>query len=253
MAMCNDAPTPILVFDTLDSTNTEARRRAEAGQASPLWLMARRQSAGRGRRGRTWEGGEGNLYATLLLTLDKPPIEAAQLAFVAALAVADLAAAYIPAGMAGLKWPNDLLIEGRKAAGVLIESGPAHAGGRWAAVGIGVNLAWFPQDVDRPATALVAHLRHDIPRAPTPDEAIERLSAAFDARLSRWLDQGFEPTREAWLGLAIGMGGDCRAQLPAETVFGAAEGLDADGALLLRLPDGGLRRITAGDVFFGPI
>jgi BirA family biotin operon repressor/biotin-[acetyl-CoA-carboxylase] ligase len=243
--------TPVIVFEDLDSTNAEARRRVEAGERGPVWLLARRQSAGRGRRGRSWEAGQGNLAATLLLTLDKPPQEAAQLAFVAALAVGEMADAYVPAVRTRFKWPNDILIEGCKAAGMLIESGPAAGGGLWLAIGVGVNLASFPEDVERPATALAEHMYHDAIRHPTPDEALERLSTAFDSVLQLWLTEGFERIRQAWLARAVGIGGPCSARLESETIAGVAEGLDADGALLLRLPDGELRRITAGDVFFG--
>jgi BirA family biotin operon repressor/biotin-[acetyl-CoA-carboxylase] ligase len=236
----------ILVFDELDSTNAEARRRAEAGGADPVWLMARRQTAGRGRRGRAWDGGQGNLTATLLLTLDKPPLQAAQLAFVAALAVGEAIDAYVSPEAVSFKWPNDVLIAHRKAAGILIESGKARAGGLWIAIGVGLNLATYPVDVERPATALADH-----GAAPTPEEALERLAQAFARRLSLWLEQGLEPIREAWLERAVGMGAPCIARLASETVQGVAEGLDADGALLIRLPDGAPRRILAGDVFFG--
>jgi BirA family biotin operon repressor/biotin-[acetyl-CoA-carboxylase] ligase len=243
--------TAVVIFEELDSTNAEARRRAEAGERGPVWLLARRQSAGRGRRGRSWEAGQGNLTATLLLTLDKPPLEAAQLAFVAAIAVGRMVEAYVPAALIAFKWPNDILIEGLKASGALIESGPAPGGGLWLAVGVGVNLADFPTDVERPATALAAHLRHDRVRAPGQDEALERLATTFDQALALWLAEGFEPVRRAWLERAVGIGGPCSARLHSETVSGTAEGLDADGALLLRLNSGELRRITAGDVFFG--
>ncbi len=240
----------ILTFDELDSTNAEARRRAAAGERGPAWLMARRQTAGVGRRGRAWDGGEGNLTATLLLTLDKPPVEMAQLAFVAGLAAWTTVATYVPPGPVKLKWPNDVLIEGRKACGMLIESGPAGEG-TWAAVGIGLNLATYPTDVERPATAVAGHLSHDVIRPPSPDEALAVLAKAFDEALRLWLSRGFEPIRQAWLAYAAGMDGPCTVRLERETTFGTAEGLDADGALLLRLPGGELRRITAGDVFFG--
>jgi BirA family biotin operon repressor/biotin-[acetyl-CoA-carboxylase] ligase len=218
--------------------------------------MARRQTAGVGRRGRAWDGGEGNLAATLLLTLDKPPAEAGQLAFVAAVAAAEAIAAYVPPSLVRLKWPNDVLVDGRKACGMLVESGPAWEGGAksgsiWAAVGIGINLCSYPEAVERPATALAEHLTHDQMRPPTPDEALARLAGAFDGALALWRSQGFEPIRQAWLAQAGGLGGACTARLERESVTGVAEGLDADGALLLRLPGGMLRRITAGDVFFG--
>lgn len=240
----------ILTFDELDSTNAEARRRAEAGERGPVWLMARRQTAGRGRRGRSWEGGDGNLTATLLLTLDKTPREAAQLAFVAGLAAWTAITAYVPPAVVALKWPNDVLIEGRKACGMLIESGPA-GDGTWAAVGVGLNLSTWPEQVERPATALVNHLAQGALRAPTPDEALAILAEAFDVTLGLWLAEGFAPIRKAWTERAQGFGGPCTARLERETVAGVAEGLDEDGALLLRLPGGELRRITAGDVFFG--
>jgi BirA family biotin operon repressor/biotin-[acetyl-CoA-carboxylase] ligase len=243
--------TPILTFRELDSTNTEARRRAEAGERGPVWLMARRQTAGVGRRGRAWDGGEGNLTATLLLTLDKPPREAAQLAFVAGLAAWTAITVCVPAAVVTLKWPNDVLIEGRKVCGVLIESGPASSGRTWAAVGVGLNLMSHPDALERPATAVADNLSHEAIRAPSPDEAMAILAETFDVTLNLWLTQGFEPIREAWLARAAGMGQPCTARLERETVSGVAEGLDADGALLLRLPDGMLRRITAGDIFFG--
>ena len=121
----NTVATAHVILDETDSTNAEARRRAGAGERGPLWIAARRQSAGRGRRGRSWEGGQGNLYATLLLTTDRPAAEAAQLSFVAALAVCDLARAYVDPAKARVKWPNDLMIGDAKAAGILLESGPA--------------------------------------------------------------------------------------------------------------------------------
>ena len=114
---------PILRFDEIDSTNAEGRRRADAGEIGPLWITAARQTAGRGRRGRAWETGSGNLAATLLLTLDKSPAEAALISFVTALAIADLTTTYVPPSLVTLKWPNDVMVAGRKVSGVLIESG----------------------------------------------------------------------------------------------------------------------------------
>ena len=241
------SPVPLVVFDEVDSTNAEARRRAETGDRGPAWLFAHAQTAGRGRRGRSWETGEGNLAATLLLTLDRPPAETAQLSFVAALAVADLACAYVPCSMVTLKWPNDPMLAGRKVGGILLESGPAASGGQWMAVGIGVNLANPPSAPERPATALARHMP---PPAPAPLVALQQLADAFDHWFQIWLAEGFAPIAAAWTAKAHGLGEACVARLGAETVEGFAEGLDVDGALLLRLPDGLLRRIAAGDVYF---
>jgi BirA family biotin operon repressor/biotin-[acetyl-CoA-carboxylase] ligase len=238
---------PILAFDEIDSTNAEARRRAEAGEAGPLWITALRQSAGRGRRGRSWDTGTGNLAATLLLTSDLPPAEAAQISFVAALAVADLARAYVPADLVRLKWPNDLIVAGRKAAGILVESGRRPDGRLWLATGIGINLAHAPEGTERPATSFALN-GADPP--PSPGQALDRLSEAFAGWLGAWESKGFSAIAEAWTVRAQGLGSPCVARLGSETVEGVAEGLDVDGALRLRLADGAIRRITAGDVFF---
>lgn len=239
---------PIEAYDEIDSTNAEARRRAEAGEAGPVWLVGLRQTAGRGRRGRAWETGEGNLAATLLFRTDKPPAEAAQVSFVAALAVADMLADYVPASLVSLKWPNDPLLGGLKVSGILIESGASSAGGLWIAVGIGVNLRRKPIDAERPATSIATY--REIP-PPHPTEAIEGLSRAFERWFRTWTSLGFPAIADAWTARAHGLGEPCIARLGTETVEGVAEGLDGDGALRLRLDDGQVRRITAGDVFFG--
>lgn len=213
-----------------------------------MWVAALRQTAGRGRRGRDWRTPEGNLAATLLMTTDRPPVEAAQVSFIAALAAHDLAETVLGPGPAAVKWPNDLLVHGRKAAGILVESGPMADGGLWLAVGIGVNLRHYPTDVERPATAFAEHT------AATPlgvRPALELLAGAFAPWLDIWRAEGFAPIAAAWTARAYGLGQRCEVRLPAETFNGVALGLDPDGALRLRMDDGQVRRVTAGDVFFG--
>jgi BirA family biotin operon repressor/biotin-[acetyl-CoA-carboxylase] ligase len=241
----------VLWLEEVDSTNAEARRRAEDGEAGPLWIAAFRQTAGRGRRGRTWQTQSGNLAATLLTVSPLPPGEAAGVSFVAALAVSDLAAAYVPAALVALKWPNDVLVDGSKLSGVLIESGPRTGGGVWLAVGIGVNLTTAPTDVERPAAAVAHHLRADRTLPPTPQEALAVLAAAFDRWGRIWEEGGLEPILAAWSDRSPGIPGPCTARLVGETLHGTAEGLDMDGCLRLRLADGRVRHIAAGDVFFG--
>ena len=239
---------PIEAYDEIDSTNAEARRRAEAGEGGPVWIMARRQTAGRGRRGRNWSTETGNLAATLLTTTDAPPADAAQLSFVAALAACDLADACLGGGAARLKWPNDVLVFGKKAVGILVESGARPDGRLWLAVGVGVNLAHAPDDLERPATAFAEYISGP---PPTAEAAIQVIAARFEAWRTLWATQGFAPIAEAWTLRAHGLGQRCEARLPNRTVCGIAEGMDPDGALRLRLDDGALERITAGDVFFG--
>lgn len=239
---------PVEAYDELDSTNAEARRRAEAGEGGPVWITAAVQTAGRGRRGRTWSTQRGNLAATLLTLTDRPPAEAAQLSFVAALAASDLADTCLGPGASRLKWPNDVLVHGRKAVGILVESGARADGRLWLAVGIGVNLAHAPQDVERPATAFLEHMAT---RPPEPLAALEVLATAFERWRGVWAAQGFSSIAASWSARAMGIGERCEARLPNGTLMGVAEGLEADGALRLRLDDGGWARITAGDVFFG--
>lgn len=242
---------PVLLLDQTDSTNAEARRRAEAGEAGPLWIVARRQREGRGRRGRRWESQDGNLFSTVLQLTRKSPAEAAQVTFVAALAVADVLDAWAPPSLVTIKWPNDVMLAGRKTAGVLVESGAQESGGLWLAVGIGINLVHAPEGTERPATALAQHLRGDVAAPPTVEAAAARLAEAFDIWMTRWEALGFEPILDAWRARTPGLDGPAIARLGHETVAGTAEGVAADGALKLRLADGSLRLISAGDVFFG--
>lgn len=239
---------PIVAFDEIDSTNSEAKRRGDAGDSGPLWITASRQRAGRGRRGRNWETEAGNLAATYFFTTDQSASEVAQHSFVAALAVADLASTYVPASVVSVKWPNDVLIAGRKTAGILIESSARPGGGFWVAVGIGVNLSRPPAEAAYPATAFSEHMTAP---PPSPMDALEKLSEAFERWRLLWQRAGFPSIAEAWTKRAHGLGEACTARLPNETVEGIAEGIDGDGALRLRVAAGRVRRITAGDVFFG--
>lgn len=242
------APFEVIVFDEIDSTNAEAARRAARGETWPVCLVGLRQTAGRGRRGRAWETQGGNLAATFLLASDRPLADLAQLSFVAALAAADVLDVYVPAAIVTLKWPNDPMVAGLKAGGILLESGPLPGGAHWVAVGVGLNLAHSPANAERPATHLAAHRGG---RAPEVMEAAGLLRDAFQRWSTVWETRGFTPVADAWTTRAHGLGQPCVARLVNETVEGIAEGLDPDGALRLRLPDGMLRRITAGDVFFG--
>ena len=190
--------TPVIAFDEIDSTNAEARRRAEAGEDGPIWFTAARQTAGRGRRGRVWDTGRGNLAATLLLTTDRPPSDATQLSFVAALAVCDFARAYLPADTVKVKWPNDVMVGYDKVSGILLESGRRADGRLWVAVGVGINLAHHPDDTERPATSFAAHMA-----GPPPDptlaidgrQRLRRLAGRLGAPAVRRARPGLDDAR----------------------------------------------------------
>jgi BirA family transcriptional regulator, biotin operon repressor / biotin---[acetyl-CoA-carboxylase] ligase len=231
-------------YAELDSTNSEACRLAGAGETGPLWIAAARQTAGRGRRGRAWDAGHGNLAVTLLLRPQAPAVLIGQLSFAAALAVAEMASHFAPQAAITVKWPNDVLADGRKLAGILLESG-SDPKGLWLAIGIGVNLASFPQGTEFPATSL-AQLGI---AAPSSDAALSVLAARFAHWYDAWMNQGFETVRAAWLARAAQLGGPIRARLPRETREGVFEGIDATGALLLN-EQGRVRAIAAGEVFF---
>ena len=241
---CWPQGTRIAAHGELDSTNSEARRLAQAGEQGPLWITAERQTAGRGRRGRVWNSGQGNLAATLLLRPEAPAAIIGQLSFAAALAVAEMAAHFAPQAAITVKWPNDVLAEGRKLAGILLEVGPAPKG-IWLAIGIGVNLASFPQGTEFPATSL-AQLGIAPPSA---DAALSVLAARFAHWYALWMSEGFEIVRAAWLAQAGGLGLPIRARLPHEIREGVFEGIDSAGALLLN-EQGRVSAIAAGEVFF---
>ncbi len=233
-----------IVYETLGSTNAEALALARAGERGPLWITAQSQSAGRGRRGNAWISPPGNLYATLLLTEPSAPGLAPQLSFVAALALHDAVAACAPQLGPALKvkWPNDLLIGPAKLAGILIEgeNDPVFA----VAIGIGVNCVAHPSDVAYPATDLAAN-----GALVAPDALLFELATSTQHRLAQWdRGQGFAATRAEWLKRAAGLGEILRVRVAARELAGRFQGLDDDGRLLLE-QDGGVTKITAGEVF----
>ena len=237
-----------VVLDAVDSTNDEARRRLDAGARGPLWIAARRQLAGRGRERRPWSTEEGNLAATLLLPFRGTPGEAARLGFPASLAVAESFDRLSPGVQVALKWPNDVLLAGRKASGILLENfGPGPDGGLVIAIGIGVNLVSHPQpgEMRWPATSVAA----ETGEAPAFDEALAVLARATDRWLGILCTRGFQAVRAAWLARADQLGRMIDARLPRGTLTGRFAEIDADGALVLETADG-TRRIAAGDIFF---
>jgi BirA family biotin operon repressor/biotin-[acetyl-CoA-carboxylase] ligase len=217
---------------------------AKAGAEEGLWLRAERQTAGRGRQGRAWVSPPGNLYASTLVRLRPTDPPAATLALVAAVAVEEAVSLYAFPGLrrerAAIKWPNDLLLDGAKLAGILLER-TDHA----VVIGTGVNLAHHPKDTDRPATSLAAH---DIAVDPAP--FLETLAEIFSRWLSRWRMEGIGPIRDRWVEHAHPAGTALTARLPdGSGIDGLFDRLDTDGALILRLADGTRRVIHAGDVF----
>ncbi len=213
---------------------------ARTGAVEGLWLRAERQTAGRGRQGRQWLSGAGNLYATTLVRLRASDPPAATLALVAAVALEETVATFFAGDGLLIKWPNDLLLGGAKLAGILLErSGDAIV------IGFGVNSAHHPDLADRPTTSMADH-------GVVCDPAIllETLAEGFARWLARWRGEGIDPVRRRWLQRAHPPGTALCAHLPDGTgVDGLFERLDSAGALILRLADGTSRVIHAGDIF----
>jgi len=231
----------LVALDAVDGTNAEMRRRAEAGAPHLALVWAREQLAGRGRRGRAWASPRGNLYCTLLLRPRAPVAVWGQLSFVSAVALrqAVLEMAQGLESRLRLKWPNDLLLDGRKLSGILLEA----SGSEWAMIGTGVNLASHPTGTETPATSLVA-----AGVTTTPEALLPVYASALVAWYERWRAEGFAPVRTAWLAAAVGLGGTVTVRLADRSFAGRFAALDETGALLLEQPEG-IRRVEAGEVF----
>jgi BirA family transcriptional regulator, biotin operon repressor / biotin---[acetyl-CoA-carboxylase] ligase len=245
----------VVALDRVDSTNEEAKRRARQGAPDKTLVCAAVQTAGRGRGGRAWISPPGNLYLSLVLRPDCPARRAAELGFVAAVALGaalrDIAAD-LPVVF---KWPNDVLLRGRKLAGILIEADGQAAGALdWLVLGVGVNVDSHPAGTAVPATSL----RAEGAAGASVETVRDGFARRFLEAMQDWRRDGFGPIRERWKAHAAGIGDAVTVRLPNATLRGTFVDLDADGALLLGAEAGGadanhgtVRRITAGDVFLG--
>jgi BirA family transcriptional regulator, biotin operon repressor / biotin---[acetyl-CoA-carboxylase] ligase len=227
----------LVALDTVGSTNDEAAQRADAGAPEGTVVWSREQTGGRGRRGRHWASPVGNLYTSTILRPDCPAQRATELGFAAALAVADI----VPAGReVRVKWPNDVLVDGGKIAGILLESAIGQTGQvQHVVAGIGVNVGFAPQlpEMRYPGSALGGSV----------EAALEKLAAALAARLAEWRREGFETLRAAWLAKAGPLGAEVDVKLGEGLVRGRFAGLDREGALLLDTATGP-RKIVSGEL-----
>jgi BirA family biotin operon repressor/biotin-[acetyl-CoA-carboxylase] ligase len=235
----------VVRYDTLGSTNDEAKHLARAGAEEGTVVWALEQTAGRGRRGRTWTSPRGNLYASVIVRPHCPVKQAAQLGFVAALAVGDwLCSSFGGVHKPSYKWPNDVLAQGRKIAGILLESelGERHVP-VFVVVGVGVNLASSPPGVEFPATS-IAELGGRV----SPAEALEGFAYHLEDWAKRWREEGFAPVRMAWRAHAASLGEVIRVRQEADTLCGRFIDIDQEGALLLERA-GEIRQISAAEIF----
>ena len=237
----------VVRYAAIDSTNEEARRRALAGDAGCLWIVADEQIAGRGRRGRSWISLRGNLHASALMIDPCPPSVAAELGFVAGVALAR-AARDLGATDVGLKWPNDLTYRGAKCAGILTEGVGLGVGRTAYVVGVGVNCAHAPEGLGYPTACLTRAGGQPV----TPGELLGLLVERFDEALDAWrAGQGFDRIRVAWLDCALGLGKPIAIKNSAGVREGVFEGIDTSGRLLMR-SERGIESIEAADLTLSP-
>jgi BirA family biotin operon repressor/biotin-[acetyl-CoA-carboxylase] ligase len=238
----------LLTVDRIGSTSEEAKRLAATGAPEGTLVWALQQTSGHGRRGRVWVSPPGNLYMSVVLRPDCAAGVAAQLGFVAALAIDDAVRRWLAPEIAvALKWPNDVLLDGAKVSGILLESELSPDGTpAWVVLGIGINLASAPDGTDYPATSLAAKGQPHV----TAGAMLETLADAWLAWYEEWRSgEGFAAVRRAWLARAHPPGTPLRVRLEREEMLGRFAGLEEDGALMLDTQSGRLR-IGAGDVFF---
>lgn len=244
------------VFDSIGSTSDLCKARAEEGAPAGLAVQALEQSAGRGRRGRRWEGGKGNLAVSFLLRPTSYEAFLGAAPFLSSLALFDAALRFLPPEFACeggtdrlmLKWPNDLLLDGRKMAGILIETG-GREGERWVVIGMGANLLFAP---DVPGRALAAF--SEIAPPPDPRAFGAVLAEALERRTAGWERHGFAPVRADWLkrahpaGTRLAVAGPLAGGEAEPYITGSFSGLDERGRLLLALPGGEILPVVTGDI-----
>lgn len=248
-------------YDEIGSTSTEAAKAAEAGDVGDVWFASLKQTAGRGRRGRTWETPSGNLAASLLIVPDCDPSVAATLGFVAGVALNRALISALPAGTVkqgidgadgpghrvALKWPNDLLADGAKLAGILLEAHKRPDGGLAVVIGIGVNVQYAPSGLPYPATSL-----RDLGVEVSAETIFAALSDEWLGAYDLWAGgRGIGDVLSVWRTFATGIGAEVAVKRESDTVRGIFETIDDTGRLIVRANDNSRIAISAGDVHFG--
>lgn len=250
-------------FDEIGSTNSEALAAAAAGDPGGIWFAALHQTAGRGRRGRAWESTPGNLAASLLIIPDAEPNALATLGFVAGVAMQNAFARILPQGAVrigidgadamngpgrvALKWPNDVLADGAKVSGILLEMGKSPDGRHAIVIGIGVNVIAAPKGLPYPATSL-----RELGYERSAENVFEALSDAWVDAFSLWNEgNGITEILNQWRGSAAGIGAPVAVSQDGMVRRGIFETIDSSGRLVMRDDDGARIVITAGDVHFG--
>ena len=235
-------------FPYTGSTNDDLKELAQKGAHEGTVIRADAQTLGRGRRSRVWSSPPGNLYMSILLRPQGPTDMITQLSFVSALAVASgLETLLPPPHSLHLKWPNDILYQGKKIGGILIESqnhGTQNVD--WVVVGIGINLISHPEGTTYPATNLLAEIHLSL----NPDRVMNTLLNALDHLYTQWQTEGFDAICQRWCARAYGLGQEIKIVSENETITGTYLGIDTQGSLKIKLEDTTIKTVRSGDVFF---
>jgi len=234
-----------IAFDEIESTNLIALDYAHNADPGKLWITAKKQSRGKGSRGRMWVSKPGNLYASLLISTDIPPDKLANLTFVASLAVYDSLKKILPEKQLDLKWPNDLLLNHAKISGILLENHPRHNQNSAVIIGVGVNCNSNPDNTNYPATNILK-----AGYVTEPEIVFQYLVSEMNYWLDIW-DNGmnFSTIRTEWLDRAIGVGKEITVKMPRHEMHGIFEKLDLNGCLILKTADNRLHTISSADIF----
>lgn len=240
----------LLIFDEIDSTNSEAMRLAKSGVSGNFIIWAQSQVAGRGRSGKNWQSKPGNFYVSLLLSHNIEPEVQPELSFITALAVfdtIDFFAKKEPLHLnLSVKWPNDLMIGHKKVAGILLESVNI-AGNHYLIIGIGINIKNSPQNIDKPTTSLLEQELYSADAGRVLDIFIRQ----FDRYLAQWQNKGFAKTRQEWLKHAYKLNEVVIVDDGKNRISGKFKDIDMKGGMVIQLPSGQMCSLSAGEVFFG--
>ncbi|MEX0297662.1 MAG: biotin--[acetyl-CoA-carboxylase] ligase [Kordiimonas sp.] len=233
-------------YSNLDSTNAYAMELATSGERGPLWIVAGEQGAGRGRHGRNWTSKPGNLYCSLLFAPQIRPSEIAPLPFIVSLAVRDTFVKLgVDPAVAKCKWPNDVLLNEKKASGILIESSATSSSIDYLVIGIGLNLLHYPDEAVFEATSLAEATNKHV----EVKTALAILADSLKQRLDTWKLGQFEPIRKEWLSCAWGFGKKRLVRTAKESFTGTLSDLNDQGAVNVILDDGSEKTIYVADVF----
>lgn len=239
----------VAAFDVLDSTNTTCAELARNGEVAGLVVVADHQTKGRGRRGRQWVSEQGNLFCSILMRPTCSMQEASNVSFIAALAIYETVFSLVSDQHLKVecKWPNDVLIEGKKISGILLETvlNPLTNEFTGLIIGMGINICYAPDNTLYPCAYLQEYARKEVTR----EDILTLLLSSFSQWWDRWQANGFGPIREHWLKNAKGVGETITVNYPNHSLYGTFEGLDSDGALILK-HEGTETLVTAGDIFF---